>query len=413
MAQSRIFPFRRVSVDHMVRGVTRVWWQLEPAFNDPGPHYFQLQVGNTGLQDASDWRNVGGPIIDNYVAYDDEWRNTGSVLLTHYRLLLTTARGAYVSQAVNVYGEMEEREWVLSREIVRKERLRHDKASVPGYLVKAMRYGTPCRTCREPLTQEVANFECPICNGTGFEVGFFPPLPMQCWDLTPQKIQENQDNNMKGSTREQAIVQARTIGFPQVDKGDLWVNAKSDERWIVMGLQVAAAMRNVPVVYQVTLGLIPLSNGVYLVEVGGEPAERPGLVLPKEGCGLVTVDHDFGGPDALAYQDATGCAVENADVFIFRKSVYDAAAPNLPDRELATAKTTTRVNGRWSQALKIDPGDYAILFEKYAEYGPDVTLINIPAPAVPASPTPQPVLPTPPVNPTFRKFDQNDEFWNM
>lgn len=382
MSQSRIFPFRRVSVDHMVRGVTRIWWQLEPTFNDPGPHYFQVQVGNTGLQNAADWKNVGGPVIDTYFAYDDEWRNTGGVLVTHYRILLTTSNGSYVSQAVSVYGELEEREWVLSREIVRKERLRHEKASTSGYLIKAMRYGKPCRTCRDQLTQEVTNFDCSICNGTGFEVGYFPPLPMQCWDLSPQTFQENQDAQLKGTTREQAMVEARAVGFPQVDKGDIWVNSKSDERWIVMSIKVAAAMRGVPIVYQITLGLIPISSTVYLLEVGGEPPERPGPYLPVEGCGIVAVDHDYGGPDNLAYADATGCAVVDADIFVFKKSVYDAALPGLPNRDLSIAHTTTRVNGRWSESLNLDPGNYAILFEKFSEYGPDVVMVNVAAPPV-------------------------------
>lgn len=415
MSQARIFPFRRVSVDHMVRGVTRVWWQLEPAFSDPGPHYFQLQVGSTGLQNSTDWQNVGGPMVDTYVAYDDEYRNTGAILVTHYRLLLTTAAGAYVSQTVSVYGELEEHDWVLSREIVRKERLRHSKTSVPGYLLKAMRYGNKCTRCLDPLTQEPADVDCQFCHGTGFEVGFFQPLPMQCWDISPQVIAEKQDvRGGGGTTRQQASITARVLGFPQIDAGDVWINGKSDERWMVETIKVAAALRGVPIIYEIGLNMIPTSSTMYLIEVGGEPPEREGPVLPDTGCGAVTVDHDYGGPDALSYQNAAGCAVVDADVYVFRLADYEAAPYGLPNKELAVATTTTRVNGRWAYAINLDPGEYMVMFEKFGDYGPDFAPLTVTAPAPPSESSVIPPSEPPPIqSPGYKKFNENDPFWNI
>jgi hypothetical protein len=377
MSTQRLFPFRRVAVDHMVRGVTRVWWQLEPAFNDPGPRIFQLQYGNTALRDSPDWHNVGGPITDGYLAYDAEWRNSASDLLTHYRVTLTTDKDIYVSQAVSCFGELAERDWVLAREIIRKEQLRHKYVSVSGYLLKPYRFGRPCVRCRDQLTGEVLDSNCPICNGTGFEVGYHPALPMQCWDLTTQTISEHQDDQLKGTTRENAYVQARVIGFPTINRNDIWVNGSSDERWLVHDIQIAAAMRGVPLIYNIRLGLMPFASPVYAIEVGGEPAERPGPELPKIGCGSVPVDHNYGGPDNMVYRDATGYSVVGATVWVFPKDIYDAAAPDLPNRSLAVANTTTRVNGRWTDALMLDPGDYALIFEKPGEYGPDVDFVAV------------------------------------
>lgn len=377
MSQQRLWPFRRVAVDNMVRGVTRVWWQLEPTFNEPGQRIFQLQVGNTGLRDAGDWRDVGTPVTDGYLAYDDAWRNFSGDLLTHYRVTLTTGNDIYVSQAVSCFGELAERDWVLSREVIRKEQLRHKYVSVDGYLLKPYRFGRPCTRCRDPLTGETLDSNCPVCNGTSFEVGFHPPLPMQCWDLSPQTIYEDQDINVKGTTRENAEVTARVVGFPALNRNDIWVNGTSDERWLIHKIQVAAAMRGVPLVYNVTMGLIPFSNPIYAIEIGGEPAARPGPVLPKIGCGAITVDHNFGGLDNLAYRDATEYAVVGATILVFRKDIFDAAYPDYPDRNLAVAGTTTRANGRWTDALQLDPGDYAILYEKPGEYGPNVHYIAV------------------------------------
>jgi hypothetical protein len=410
----RLFPFRQVAVDHMVRGVTRVWWQLEPAFNDPGPYVFQLQVGNTALNDTTDWRNVGSPITDGYVAYDDVWRAAGSDLVTHYRLTLTTPKDVYTSTPVNCFGELAERDWNIAREIVRKEQLRHKYVSVSGYLIKPYRFGRPCTRCRDPLTGEVLDSNCPICSGTGFEVGYHPALPLQCWDVEPYTIEEDQDVNALGTTRSKHMTKARVVGFPTLNTNDIWVNGTSDERWIIHSIKIAAAVRGVPLIYDVEMGLVPLTNAIYALEVGGEPAARPGPVLPILGCGAVTVDHDYGGPDNLAYRDATGSPIVGAAVYLFPKDIYDAAHPALPNRTEAVAGTYTRTNGRWQDALRVSPGEYVVLYEYPGEWGPDVepftavdpgdensvALFTMPGNA---SGNSAPSAPTPPAN----------DFWNV
>lgn len=404
MPQSIVFPFRRVSVDHMVRGTTRVWWQLDRVFNQPGPYVFQLQLGKTGLRDAADWVNIGPPVVNGYAAYDSAWRESGYDLLDHYRVVLTTPTDVYVSQAASCYGDLPERDWTLAREIIRKEQLRFQYVATPGYLLKPFRFGKPCRRCRDELTQEVLDSDCPVCNGTGFEVGYHPPLALQCWDISPQTIQEDVDAQVKGATRESPYITARVIGFPAINKNDIWVNGSSDERWLVETIQISAAMRNVPLIYQLKLGLIPLSNTAYAIEIGGEPAERVGPTLPIEGCGAIPVDHNHGGLDELVYKDASGCPVVGAHVYIFDKTVFEINGTQTA-KTLARGSTTTTANGRWTQSLNLDPGEYAVMFEKPGEYGPDSTFIvveststplavSLPAPEVISVVTP-PVVSTP------------------
>lgn len=410
MPQQPIFPFRRVSVDHMVRGVTRVWWDLDRLFREPGPYVFQLQYGYTGLNDAVDWRNVGAPVVNSFVAYDPNWREGGYELLTHYRVTLTTAAGTYVSQPANCAGELPERDWLLAREIIRKEQLRHRLASVPGYLIKRYRYGKPCPRCRDELTQEITDNNCPVCSGTGFEIGYHPPLAMQCWDLSPELIQENVDAQLKGTTRENAYAQARVIGFPALSKEDIWVNGTNDERWVVDTVQVAAAIRGVPLVYTVKLGLLPFNNTAYLIEVGDEPANRnPIPVVPVEGCGNITVNHNYGGLNALSYVDAAGNGVAGANVYVFKQSDITAAVPSFPNRSLAVAATTTVANGHWGTAVQLNAGNYGVLYEKLGAYGPDLQPITVTlpvsAPVVAPKPEPKTVRQLPEFN--------TDDFWNV
>jgi hypothetical protein len=67
--------FDLVHVSYLIRGGTRVMWQLIPSFNDVQPWSFQLQAGNTGSQDSDDWINVGLPVENTCYAIDPVQRN--------------------------------------------------------------------------------------------------------------------------------------------------------------------------------------------------------------------------------------------------------------------------------------------------------------------------------------------------
>jgi len=368
MSLQKSYPFRRVSVDHMLRGTTRVWWQLEPTFNDRGPYVFQLQTSDNGLPDAHNWRTVGEPVTDAVYATDTEKRDAGVLLVTHYRVTLTTADQSYVSAPASCWGELNEKDWVTAREIIRKETLRHQQVSTGGYLLKVMRYGSPCPRCRELLTQETADSDCPVCYGTNYNGGYHPPLSLQCWDLTPQVIKEDVDDQLRGSTREQAFATARVIGFPGINYRDIWVNDKSDERWRVDDVEIVAAIRGVPLVYKVTLGLIPFSNIAYGIPLDHSAPTYP--PLPVLGSGCITVNDQYGGDD-FTYKTATDVAVSGAKVSAFTKKIFNEAIPQFPPRHLAAAITTTDENGNWTSSMLLDPGEYVLLYEKHHEYGPD------------------------------------------
>lgn len=381
MSLQKSYPFRRVSVDHMLRGTTRVWWQLEPTFNDRGPYVFQLQTSDTGLSDAHNWRNVGAPVTDLVYATDTEKRDAGVLLVTHYRVTLTTSDGTYVSAPASCWGELGEKDWVTAREIIRKELLRHGQVSTGGYLLKIMRYGSPCPRCRELLTQETADSDCPVCYGTNYSGGYHPPLALQCWDLTPQIIKEDSDDQLRGSTREQAFATARVIGFPGINYRDIWVNDKSDERWRVDDVEIIAAIRGVPLVYKVSLGLIPFANIAYNIPLDHTAPQYP--TLPVIGTGCVTVTDEFDGED-LRYKTADDVPVNGAKVSAFTKDVFNHATPQFPPRHLAAAITTTNAEGRWTSHMQLNYGEYVLLYEKHHEYGPDtyelvVAQDNLPA----------------------------------
>lgn len=378
MPSTRSYPFRRLAVDHAIVGQTRVWWELEEIFRDPEPHTFQLQVSHLGAANAVDWENVGTPLTAAYFAVDDEQRDTGKELTAHYRVLLTTPVGTYASPPVGCFGELTEADWVFARELLRKEELRHSKVSRSGYLLKRLRYGRRCKLCRDALTQEVTNAHCPQCNGTGFEVGYNAPVPFQCFDLQPVTNAFTQDANGRGTVRDKASVSARVLGFPMLNKYDVWVDPKSDERWVIHEITFSASCRGVPVVMDVQMSLLPFSHQVYKIDVGRQLPDQEES-LPTSGHGCIVVDHNYGGPDNLSVTTAEGQPVEGLVILAFTKANYEGYGnnPATVSRRLAVASSSTMAAGRWAYAIRLDPGDYVLVLEKAGFFGPNAYPLTV------------------------------------
>lgn len=370
------YPFRRLAADHLIRGVTRVWWELDRNFHDSLPYTFQLQTGSTGNSNAVDWVDVGGPVVNGYYAEDDERRpgDYGKSLTTHYRVRLTTPARVYVSQPVSTYGELDPRGWLLAREVVRKERLRHRLVSVDGWLLRRLRFGAKCVRCLDTLTGETLDITCPECHGTGFQVGYHPPVPMTV-DLAPDAIVERRGSEPPGPTRTTGL-RMRVLGFPDVAKYDVWVDGKSDQRWEIDTVQHLAEWRHVPLISELQVKLLAFTHAVYALEVGGEAADAAPQTLPKSGPGDFCIDHDYTGADQLAYRDACGNGIVGATILAIPRADYDA---NRRSSQYAVAISHTLANGRWAQTMCLCCGeDYVLVFEKAGSYGPNAVSITIP-----------------------------------
>ena len=374
MPNTNSFPFRRLFCDHMFEGTTRVWWELESTFQEPGPHVFQLEVGHTNSPNATDWVPVGDPITNATYAEDTEKRLHGKTLLSHYRVKLTTLHHEYVSQPVGISGLLAEHDWVFAREIARKELLRTGKVGRPGVLLKRIRYGARCTRCLDSLTNQVTDSKCQLCHGVGYLVGYHAPIPMICWDLDGETIDERRNGASSPGQVRPTAVRARAGGYPQVAAEDVWVDDASDQRWFIHAIDQLASWRGVPLVNSVTMNLAAYTDAIYGVAINSDSRDTIAAELPTSGTGSIAVDHNYGGDDALTYVTREGCGVLGGTITAFRKTVYD---DGLRGPEHAVAATTTLADGRWSYALKLDAGDYVLVAEKFGEFGPTVTVITV------------------------------------
>ncbi len=96
-------------------------------------------------------------------------------------------------------------------------------------------------------------------------------------------------------------------------------------------------------------------------------------ILAGTGIGVVQVDADYGGAGRLCYR-INGIPVDNAEVTFYLLSDYNAG--NLAS-EFIVAASRTRVDGAWVQAVMLDPADYAMVFHKQGEAGPDAFALGV------------------------------------
>jgi len=115
-----------------------------------------------------------------------------------------------------------------------------------------------------------------------------------------------------------------------------------------------------------------LSTAAALVAVQAHGDDNWATTLIGEGSEIV--DHDYGGTDALAYIVTGNQRVDEAVIHAFTKADYDA---NNRTSQFVVGATSTDVNGRWVEPMRLDPEVYTLVFWKQGEFGPDTTEITV------------------------------------
>jgi len=383
--------FDMLYIDHLFHGQTRVWWSIAPEFADPGPYVFVLQASYAGHADAVDWVDVTLPQANvSYLVHVQEREQRGKDLLTHFRVVLTTAQAIYVSAGYPIWGNLPKKDHLFARELARKENLRLKNVCTEGYLLRRLRYGVRDTSVTDALTLEIDDTTKSSSWGTAFEIGYHPPTPL-CIDMSLGPINATRgDGDVNTNNSNVRQLKARFLSQPDVAFEDVWVHAHTDERWLVGQVATVAAVRGVPVVRDVTMSLIPRSHIVYKIPVSPfsfEPNTADPASFPHIGSGCVGVSHDYPTTDAMSYMASACCGIAGATVAIFLAADYDAG---VADDTNVVAKTVTTFGGQWAHTINLNPGDYVAVFEKVGAFGPDafpftVAPLPVVAPATPVS----------------------------
>lgn len=237
-------------------------WEVSGAFDDPGPWVFTVQMGIT---DGGPWKDLS-PALPNVMSWTDLNNRylVGKSNTLYFRVRLKTPKGTYFSSVLQPYGTLGRRDFLIAREIIRREALRAKVLS--GVLCRVYirsTFGPRCRKCLDPDTGQIRDSHCKYCFGTGRDPAFMGPYHM--WMSFSTDAAHTEDDDKTG-THEAKTFEALAIGNPALKRGDLIIESRTDKRYLVEMCAVAAEVRRVPCLQRVTISEAPLGDVIYKVE---------------------------------------------------------------------------------------------------------------------------------------------------
>lgn len=180
---------------------------------------------------------------------DDDVFSADRLQTIHYRLLLIHPDGRkWESPVVGMLGDLTRREYGHVRRILAEEerRLRLRDGIAMWHFVP-LSSGTPNPRV-DPRTGQLLSAECPEDDfqsyGLPFLGGYAPPVRTWVQMTSPLQTQNTKETDGMGRA-EQAIWQARVLCYPRPSVGHLYVDSRTDQRYVVAGEPQGYAFRGI------------------------------------------------------------------------------------------------------------------------------------------------------------------------
>ena len=253
---------RVILTPHMLGGTIATYWldnRAVIAAEVQGPYNFYLEWAE---HPDDDFITVAGPSVDN-ILIDTEQRRWSKLPHSVYRIRLEASNGVFYSDVNPVTGELNRHDWLIAKEIIRREYLRLQRyVGTEGLYLGRMQWGPLCTECTDYNTEMVSNPNCTTCYGTGFIGGYYPASTLWVGEDRTNVRSQRQDG--VGVVNDQSQT-ARVVAFPFLTAQDVWVNPTTGERWIIQTKQEVAAMRGKPLIWDIELRLEQPGSIIYSI----------------------------------------------------------------------------------------------------------------------------------------------------
>jgi hypothetical protein len=234
-------------------------WEMQGDFVAPAPWIFTIQQSQVF---NGPWTTISPGLTNVQRWTDNTHRAVSKDAVLYFRVTLTTPKTVYYSDPVAPYGEVNRREWLIIKDIMRREVLQaRTLAGVTCRIWIRSVVGAKCTVCLDPVTGGITNSACPSC----FGVGKVPPYhgPYDAWcTFTPKSTDTVQGEGGAG-TRQPVSHQVRMVVAPYMKDGDIVIDVHQDKRYYVDQVAIQTELRRVPIVQVLTCHEAPVTEPIY------------------------------------------------------------------------------------------------------------------------------------------------------
>lgn len=236
-------------------------WETAPTFADPRPWTFSVETSPDGL---AEWKPLVSDLVNLFAWHDpDKPKKYDRDLDPFYRVTMVTGSGSvYHSAAKGCYGDLPKRDYLIAKEIMRKEVLMMRKSSgVVCQLWKKLKTGIKCTYCTDPITGETIDAKCTHCLGAQYEGGYTGPY--EVWvEFSLRKSAKRFEEAGYGVTDAQ-VVESRLIGHPFINADDVLVDKFADRRYGIQFIDSRVEVRRVPILTIIRINELIMSDPAY------------------------------------------------------------------------------------------------------------------------------------------------------
>ena len=232
-------------------------WTLTPGAVFPADTILAVENSRTG----GTWETLAENVFDSCFYIDTRRRNYNKFMNECYRLrlIVPTTGEEYVSDVVEA-GKFEAYPFSSEAEnVIKQAEKAIELSGVTGVLLKKKHWGERCPECTDFDGQNTVNEHCPWCLGTGFKGGFYNGISMS---LIKEKI-DNDEAQSEPGIEDSETIQGRCIAYPWVRYGDVWVEDKTNKRYMIHKATPISSYKQVPLIYGLQMNQIEYTDVMY------------------------------------------------------------------------------------------------------------------------------------------------------
>jgi len=236
-------------------------WTMTPGAQFPADTILAVENSRSG----GGWETLADNVFDQCFFVDTRRRNYNKFMNECYRLRLTVpGQGGsiaeeHVSEIVQA-GKFEA--WPFSSEaenVVKMAEKDIELSGCTGVLLKKKHWGVRCTHCTDFDDEATVNEHCPWCLGTGYAGGYYNGISMA---IKKEKISVSEEQTAS-HVEEAEVVDARCIAYPWVRYGDIWVEDKTNKRFMISQATPISSYKEVPLIYAIRMNRIEYTDVIY------------------------------------------------------------------------------------------------------------------------------------------------------